>query len=1473
MARKTPWQQTLSQLVSERRAPPGGRRGLAPKPYSPGGPSRLAKAGFPLLAIALVAALAVGILFLWPGGPAQAQESATIEYAENGKDPVATLTATDPEMDTVTWTVADAGAGTLDFEIDGDDGVLEFINPPDFEAPTGGDANDSNTYMVTVTATDTATPTPNTDTFTVTVKVTNVDEVGKVTWGVDHDSTTYDSTTYAPAEADTPTLVQFQVGDILSVAATGGVTDGDVLTATKEVTERLQWYRSPSKTAMGTAIDGATSASYRVMTEDIGMYIRVMAFYNVGTGREESASRTSDYPVLGSRTSNDAPEFDPAMITREVSEGKKGMTVGAPVRATDDIANALNYTLAGADAARFEIDQKTGQIKTLVDLDREGDAVAVAGTLGSCADATADTPDPECTVTVTATDSAGADSTAATVTIKITNVDEKPTFGATGNPKSMMVAENNTALSDTDANVTYAATDEDGINLTWSLMGADGAKFQLSGSQVLSFREKPDYEMPADANRDNVYEVTVRASDGTMHADRMVRVTVTDADEAPEIMGRDSVNFAENGKDPVATFTAEDPEGATPIAWSLATATQVGAEGDLADTDNADAASFGIDEDGMLKFSSPPDFENPAATNATPNTYKVVVVACDTALVSDACPASPDGQAGYHKVTVKVTNVAETGKVTWTTAADGSTVDTPTLVQFQVGSLLTATATDDDISGATKTVTDADHNLTWQWHRGSARITGTDAEDNTYTVTTSDVGSRLRATAFYTVGTGREESASRTSDYPVLGSRTSNDAPEFDPAMITREVSEGKKGMTVGAPVRATDDIANALNYTLAGADAARFEIDQKTGQIKTLVDLDREGDAVAVAGTLGSCADATADTPDPECTVTVTATDSAGADSTAATVTIKITNVDEKPTFGATGNPKSMMVAENNTALSDTDANVTYAATDEDGINLTWSLMGADGAKFQLSGSQVLSFREKPDYEMPADANRDNVYEVTVRASDGTMHADRMVRVTVTDVNEAPMILGFGLNVSGSRSVDYPENGMDAVGTYTASGPEAASASWTLEGDDAGDFKLSSSSGMSTMLMFRSSPDYEMPADANTDNVYMVTLKAMEGEDMDTQDVTVTVTNMDDDGVVTLMPMSPVVGNEVNATLTDPDGGVSGESWQWSKSMTMMDEDFMVIDGETMKAYTPVEADNGYHLRATVTYTDGHGPEKTAMNTTGMVVSNNVPVFAAETASRMIAENSAAGTPVGDPVMATDADADDMLTYALSGTDDMYFAIDNMGQITVGEGMMLDYEMPRGEAMTDTNTNDYMVTVTVKDDSGAANDSASIDVTIMVTNVDEAGMVALSSTTPALGVELTATLSDGDGGVTETTWQWSRSKSMDGEFADITGATSEHYTPVTIDVGDYLMAKAMYTDALGEGKMAMSKAVGPVSTEDPKIDLLARYDANDNGQIDKNEVIKAINDYLFGTGEDDAITKEQVIMVINLYLFGNSGS
>ena len=65
--------------------------------------------------------------------------------------------------------------------------------------------------------------------------------------------------------------------------------------------------------------------------------------------------------------------------------------------------------------------------------------------------------------------------------------------------------------------------------------------------------------------------------------------------------------------------------------------------------------------------------------------------------------------------------------------------------------------------------------------------------------------------------------------------------------------------------------------------------------------------------------------------------------------------------------------------------------------------------------------------------------------------------------------------------------------------------------------------------------------------------------------------------------------------------------------------------------------------------------------------------------------------------------------------------------------------------------------------------------------------------------------------------------------------------------------------------EVTRSEPAAPGTSEQPLED---RYDTNNNDTIEKGEVIAAINDYLFGAG-DEAISKSDVIMLINLYLFG----
>ena len=86
--------------------------------------------------------------------------------------------------------------------------------------------------------------------------------------------------------------------------------------------------------------------------------------------------------------------------------------------------------------------------------------------------------------------------------------------------------------------------------------------------------------------------------------------------------------------------------------------------------------------------------------------------------------------------------------------------------------------------------------------------------------------------------------------------------------------------------------------------------------------------------------------------------------------------------------------------------------------------------------------------------------------------------------------------------------------------------------------------------------------------------------------------------------------------------------------------------------------------------------------------------------------------------------------------------------------------------------------------------------VKVKVANMDEPGTVTLSVVQPRVGVSLTASLTDIDGGVSDLKWQWSKGD------ADIDGATSDTYTPDGGDDGDVgatLTATATYTDAQGD--------------------------------------------------------------------------
>ena len=82
------------------------------------------------------------------------------------------------------------------------------------------------------------------------------------------------------------------------------------------------------------------------------------------------------------------------------------------------------------------------------------------------------------------------------------------------------------------------------------------------------------------------------------------------------------------------------------------------------------------------------------------------------------------------------------------------------------------------------------------------------------------------------------------------------------------------------------------------------------------------------------------------------------------------------------------------------------------------------------------------------------------------------------------------------------------AVATLTATDAENDSLEWSIPtggGADAGQFTLTSAG----VLSFTTAPDYEAPADTDTDNVYEVTVQVSDGTSTVTAALAVTVENV----------------------------------------------------------------------------------------------------------------------------------------------------------------------------------------------------------------------------------------------------------------------------------------------------------------------------------------------------------------------------
>ena len=392
-------------------------------------------------------------------------------------------------------------------------------------------------------------------------------------------------------------------------------------------------------------------------------------------------------------------------------------------------------------------------------------------------------------------------------------------------------AENQTAVgtvvaadSDADDNITgYAITG-----------GADQALFEIGATTgELTFDNAPNFEDPEDSGTDNTYVVTVEATSGMgtreMTATQTITVTVTDADEKSAKPDKPTLaKVTGSSTSLTATWTKPDLDGGpeitgyavqykvnTATTWEdfahSGTAVTTTVTGLTADTSyqvqvrakNGETDSDWSDASDAVKTNA--EMSTPSCTLNTGDLWcGVVTVALHTVGGFDLAYGFVDASA--------TTNTSDTGALsdeTFSVGTNNYTIDGVTVgIDTNNGQLNFSLTSDLTAADKEKLVV----------HVGSRAFAFDDVAPN--------------ISSGYKWALSGLDWSSETS---VTLRLRANTAPVFADDLVAITLPENSAvGTSVGAVVTATDADDDTLTYSLEGTDAASFDIDSGTGQIKT---------------------------------------------------------------------------------------------------------------------------------------------------------------------------------------------------------------------------------------------------------------------------------------------------------------------------------------------------------------------------------------------------------------------------------------------------------------------------------------------------------------------------------------------------------------------------------------------------------------------------------------------------------------
>ena len=1099
---------------------------------------------------------------------------------------------------------------------------------------------------------------------------------------------------------------------VLPINVTNGVIPGDVTTLTI----------SKGSTVSDTITVTKTPDSKLDVTIDIGTIPNIPR-----THFGYMLNKSGTLPIVAI-IGNVAPVFtDGVSITLNVDENTVAdVNIGTPIAATDmDEGDTLTYTLSGIDAASFDIDTDTGQLKTKTELDYETKIFY--------------------SVTVTVSDGLLTDTI--TVTINVTDVADNfaPMF-TDGTITVRTIAENTVADVNIGAPITAIDTDSDAdidddtdAPLTYTLGGIDAASFIIdTQTGQLKTKAALDYE------NKSLYLVSVTASDGSLTDTiavviRLIDIAETDfvtmslpLSERTSQVSDEIVDSVLVRGDIIAKPDIEDITDAQIAAISVLNLRDVGItqlkSGDFSGMTGLRNLNL---YDNLLMNLPVGIFEGLTALKTLRLGQNLldpmpIFVSLQQVAANQFRVIIPTGAPFDIVVPINVTNGEIRGGATTVTVSIGTltsetftivpTAETPIvdigklpgLPQNHYGYVLTRSTA---CNRTPEVVTAIETMYPLLMHCQNvadvdlAIITNLNLVNmDIQSLRTQDFSGMLALTTLYL---NNNELAMLPDGVfkglVSLGSLDLSGNPvEPLPLHVSLEqVGEGvfKAVIPTGAPFDISLTLTTTNGSIVDGIDSTTIPKGSVESEILTVTRTPNTFDAVTVD------IDALPSLPPLHAGYELVKSDALPLE--------VFSRINVAPMFTGT-TPTTHTIPEN--TEEGIDIGTAFTAIDANNDMLTYSLSGEDVDAFEIDPETgQLTTKEDLDFETQS------TYTVIVSATDGVTTVSITVTINIADVDEnrAPV---FTEDTSATRSVaENTTAGTNIGDAVAATDPDDDTLTYSL---DATTFDIDTATGQ---LKTKTPLDYE------TKPSYTVKVTVSDGSLTTSIDVNINITDVDEnhspvftEGTRTTRTIPENTRADVNigsaVAATDPDddnltyslGGIDAASFSINPATGLL-KTKVALDFETKHTYSVKVSVSDGNLTASIdvviNITDRDEDPK------DVDTPNNAPVFTAGTSTtRTITENTAPDENIGDPVTAIDED-NDVLTYSLGGSDAGSFSIDTgSGQLITSAS--LDYEI----------TSVYTVEVTVSDGNDG---SASITVTINVSDVDETPIDTTSNNAP----------------------------------------------------------------------------------------------------------------------------------------------